>query len=131
MKSHAPINYGQMLIEVVIAVGIIALVLVGVSDLMTRSLKVISFQKQRDEASTLLQKIQNDYKAQRDVDPEGFYTLVTNATIDPCEAGKPYKCSVVVDRAADGVVISATASWDEGGNTVSISSSQSLFRTVK
>ncbi len=33
-----------MLIEIVVAIGIIGLVLVGVSDLMTRSSKVISFQ---------------------------------------------------------------------------------------
>ena len=74
MKINLLNNFsGQMLIEVVIAIGIIALVLVGVSDLMTRSLRVVTFQKQRDEANAYLQKMQNDLKAQRDADPEGFF----------------------------------------------------------
>lgn len=114
------------------AIGIIALVLVGVSDLMTRSLRVTTFQKQRDEASGILQKIQNDYKAQRDNDPEGFYTTLPLSTInDPCVVGKPYKCTISVDKQADLVTITATAEWGDGGNQLSVSSVQSLVRITK
>lgn len=122
---------GQMLIEVVVAVGIIALVLVGVSDLMTRSLRLITYQKQRDEAMMILQKIQNDYKAQRDSDPDTFYQNAVNTTIDPCVAGKPYKCTVMMDKLPDSVIIDAKAEWSDGGNVISTSLRQILVREVK
>ena len=121
-----------MLIEVVIAVGIIALVLVGVSDLMTRSLRVVTYQKQRDEANAYLQKIQNDLKAQRDADPEKFYQTVSGSSA-LCEAGKAYTCKILVERALDNIsiTITATAEWSDGGNTLRISTVQSLLRATK
>lgn len=122
---------GQMLIEVVVAIGIIALVLVGVSDLMTKSLSVITYQRQRDEALNILQKIQNGYKAMRDTDAEAFFNTVANTIIDPCEAGKNYKCTVLVDKQLNSVLITVTAEWSDGGKTYNLSLSQSLFKTAK
>lgn len=125
------VTSGQMLIEVVVAVGIIALVLVGVSDLMTRSLRVITFQKQRSEATALLQKIQNNYKAQRDSDPDNFYSVVADTVIDPCETGKPYKCTVQINKTVDDVTITAKAEWVDSDSTFSTSSVQTLQRILK
>ncbi len=124
-------NKGQMLIEIVVAVGIIALVLVGVSDLMTRSLRVVTFQKQKDEAGGLVQKILNDYKVQRDINPDNFYNTVTGEVIDPCESGKPYKCTVTVDKTADGVLVSVLVEWSDGGNTFNMTLSELLARTTR
>lgn len=131
MNKLKRMDAGQMLIEVVVAVGIISLVLIGISDLMVRSLRVATYQKQRDEATEILQKVQNDYKAERDSDPEGFYLSVANAVIDPCVAGKPYTCTIVIEKAADSVTITATAEWDDGGVQLSTLSTQSLARSTK
>jgi type II secretory pathway pseudopilin PulG len=132
MKHKTEVLFsGQMLIEVVVAIGIIALVLVGVSELMTRSLKVISFQKQKDVAESLLKKIQNDYRTQRDIDPNGFYESVANVVLDPCVVDSLYKCQIFVDKSGDLVTITARAEWIDGGNLLSVSSVQSLVRTVK
>lgn len=121
---------GQMLIEIIIAVGVIALVLVGVGDLMTRSAKVTTFQKQRDEATSIVQKILVDYRKQRDTNPSTFLgSLSPSATIDPCVPGKPYKCfvSIAVDNIANKALITVTAEWDDGGQTVDVSLSEELY----
>lgn len=124
---------GQTLIEIVMAIGIIGLVLVGVSDLMTRSIRVVSFQKQKDEALIIIKKMLIDYKAARDTDPEGFYTAIDNATIDPCVANSVYKCVVTVDKppTLDSVNISILAEWLDGGKTYSVTLSQSLTRSQR
>lgn len=124
-------NSGQMLIEVVVAVGIIGMVLVGVSDLLTRSLRLNTYQKQKDEATAIIQKIQNDYKARRDADPEGFYNSIGNVTIDPCVNDKQYVCTVTVDKLPSLVTITVKAEWNDGGSSLSTSSTQSLVRSVK
>ncbi len=76
-----------MLIEIVIAVGILALVLIGVSDLMTRTQRVSTFQAKRDEANSVAKKILNDYRLQRDIDPETFATTVTGIDRAVCVDG--------------------------------------------
>lgn len=124
-------NKGVMLIEIVVAVGIIGLVLIGVSDLMTRSVSVVTFQKQKKEALTIITKKLNDYKAARDTNPDNFYTTVADSIVDPCVVNKPYKCLITVDKTADAVKISITAQWQDGGRPYETSLSQSLSRTVK
>jgi peptidoglycan hydrolase-like protein with peptidoglycan-binding domain len=91
----------------------------------------VTFQRQKDEAGTIIQKRLNDYKVLRDVDPDGFYNSVTSTVIDPCEPNTPYKCTVVADKTADGVLITITVEWVDGGATFSTSLSQSLARTIK
>ena len=122
---------GQMLIEIVVAVGIIALVLVGVSDLVTRSLKVLTYQKQKDEAGAILKKIQNDYRVQRDINPEGFYSSIVSTVIDPCVADSTFVCTITVDKTVDSVTIMAKAEWIDGGSSFSTSLVQSLERGAK
>lgn len=120
-----------MLIEIVIAVGVLALVLVGVADLMTRSAKVATFQKQRDEATNITQTMINSYRNQRDTDPIGFYNTVSSTVLDPCVEAKPYVCTVTVTKAIDEVMISIKTAWDDGGQTYDISLSITLARTIK
>lgn len=130
-----PINLtyhnGQMLIEVVVALGIIGLVLVGVSDLMTRSVGVVNFQRQKSEALSIINKRLTDYKRDRDTDSESFYASAGDSVIDPCEAGKSYKCIVTMTKTADSVNILITAEWLNGGKTYSTSLSQSLTRDIR
>ena len=123
---------GQMLIEIVVAVGIIALVLVGVSDLMTRSSRVVTFQKHKDEATTIAQKVLNDYRTQRDSDPLDFYASAGNNVMDPCVADT-YKCTITMDTNAvpDFVLITVSVEWNDGGQVFSTSLSQSLSKDLK
>lgn len=122
---------GQMLIEIVVAIGIIALVLVGVSDLFVRSSRVVTFQKQKDEALSIAIEILNDYRLQRDEDPEGFYTAITGTVLDPCVAGKQYVCTITINKTADATVITVRADWSEGDSDLNVSISQSLSRTIR
>ncbi len=115
-----------MLIEIVIAVGILAMVLIGVSDLMTRTQRVSTFQAKRDEANSVAKKILNDYRLQRDTDPETFAATVTGIDRDTCVDGLDYSCTATVTNVNGDVDINVVVSWVEGENTFSISTSQKL-----
>ncbi len=119
-------NKAQMLIEIVIAVGILALVLIGVSDLMTRTQRVSNFQAKRDEAVSIAKEILNDYRLQRDNDPDGFAELVTGLNKPTCIEGKNYSCVATVEDVAGDIDITVTVSWVEGENTFSINLNQKL-----
>lgn len=130
-KYLASRNKGQMLIEIVVAIGIIGLVLVGISDLMTRSLMVVSFQKQKAESLLILKKMITDYRIARDSNPESFYDTAANAILNPCVPGKIYKCTVTMQKSAEAVLVSIVAEWQDGGKTYSTSLSQSFTRDLK
>ncbi|KKS94546.1 MAG: hypothetical protein UW68_C0011G0013 [Candidatus Collierbacteria bacterium GW2011_GWB1_44_6] len=122
---------GQMLIEIVVAVGIIGLVLIGISDLITRSTRVVTFQRQKDEAQAIIKKMLTNYKVERDTDPDSFYNTVSNRVTDPCVEGRPYKCLVTVEKSLDFVYISITAEWDDGGSVYNTTLSQSFYKEVR
>jgi type II secretory pathway pseudopilin PulG len=124
-------NGGQMLIEIVVAIGIIGLVLVGVSDLMTKSVRTTSFQKQKAEALTIIKERLGDYKTARDTNPESFYSSAENALIDPCVIDKPFRCLITMEKYPDSVKVSIKAEWLDGGKTYEVSLSQLLFREKK
>lgn len=131
MKTIHKLSSGQMLIEIVVAIGVIALVLIGVSDLMIRSAKVATFQKQKNEAVTIIDAILNSYRSRRDTDPQDFYNTVTGEVLDPCVANKPYVCTITIDKTADAVLVTIKAEWDDGGQTYSVTLSQSLTRNKR
>ena len=124
-------NPGLMLIEILVAVGIVGLVLVGVSDLLTRAIGATTFQKQKNEALIIVQKMLTDYKIARDTNPESFYNSIANTVIDPCTVGTIYKCTVTVDQAADSVIVSVVAEWQDGGRNYNVKLSQLLAREWK
>lgn len=128
MKFQSRKFSGQMLIEIIVAIGVIGLVLIGVSDLMVRSSRVVTFQKQKDEALVLIEGILNEYRGERDENPSLFYDNVTGETRDPCIDGKTYVCVVTINKTADTVDITVRAEWDDGGQVLSVSLSQSLGR---
>lgn len=131
-KINRNFHVGQMLIEIVIAIGIIGLVLVGVSDLMTRSVRVVSFQKQKEVGLEIIKKMLSDYKAVRDADPNGFYNTIANTVIDPCVATNPdFRCIVTVEKSVDEVAMSIEAEWQDGGRTYSVTLAQSLAKNLR
>ncbi|EKD53174.1 MAG: hypothetical protein ACD_61C00122G0007 [uncultured bacterium] len=122
-----------MLIEIVVAVGIIALVLVGISDLMTRSSRVVTFQKQKDEAVAVAQKCLNEYRTQRDSNPTEFYTDAKNGQLATCSVSETYTGSITLstDVLTDSVLVTVKVGWTDGPNNFSVSLSQSLAKEIK
>lgn len=119
-------NKGQMLIEIIIAVGVLVLVLVGVSDLMTRSQRVSSYQGKRDEALSIAKEILNDYRLQKENDPQNFADTVIGLSRDVCVVGKDYSCTVTVTKNATSVNLFVSVSWVDGANTLDVSLEQDI-----
>ncbi|EKD56045.1 MAG: hypothetical protein ACD_58C00311G0002 [uncultured bacterium] len=115
-----------MLIEIVVALGVLSLVLVGVSDLMTRSQRLSSYQTKKDEAYGLARNLLNDYRQQRDNNPGTFLSGVVGINRETCVEGKNYSCKVEVTKNASSVDLYITVSWPDGGNTLSVTSNQKL-----
>jgi len=119
-------NKAQMLIEVVIAVGVLALVLIGVSDLMTRSQRLTGFQAKRDEALSVGRSLLNEYRIQKENDPDGFESQVVGVNREQCVAGKDYSCRVEVTKKVGAVDFYVTVSWPDGNNTLSVNLNQTF-----
>jgi type II secretory pathway pseudopilin PulG len=136
MKRDFLTNVGQSLIEVVVAVGIIAVVLVGVSDIVTRSISLASFQSEKNTAMDIAQNQLSYYRQQRDLDPAYFF-----ATDNPGDCvnydREKYNCTIFFDPTkADGVIVSTKmdiyVSWGGADKTkYSVNLSQTLSRPTK
>ena len=117
---------GQMLVEVVVAVGILVLVLIGISDLMTRSSRLLSFQRDREEAYSIAKELLNTYRVDRDLNVDLFFATVGSLSRDICIVGKKYGCRVDKVDVTGGVILKATVYWNEGVNRYEISLDQLL-----
>lgn len=121
-------NRGQMLIEIVVAVGILALVLIGVSDLMARSQRLSGYQTKRDEARSIAQSLLNDFRIQNQSDPEVFEAAVVGFSRDVCVTGKEYSCTAEITKNGGSVDILITVSWTDGNNTLSVKMEQKITK---
>lgn len=118
-----------MLIEVVLAVGILSLVLIGVSDLMTRTQRASTFHAKQDKANSIAKEIINEYRLQRDEDPEGFAGSVVGLNNSECESNSDFGCVVSVTVLDDETVeLNIVVSWQEGDNTFKVVSDQKLSK---
>lgn len=129
-------DLGQSLIEIVIAVGIIVVVLVGVSDLVTRSLGLSSFQKNMNMAVNIAQNQLTYYRQQRDLNPTDFF-IDPNANYDTCVGTfdeDKYNCDIsysLIDIPATGVSINVKIEWKDGDKTINTELSQDLAIPTK
>lgn len=116
LKKHT----GQTLMEIVVAVGIISLVLVGVSDIISRSLNLTTFQSEKNNAVNLAQKQLNYYRGERDKAPTTFInnldnyrlcqgTLAENGKIDGV-----YTCQISYQDLGSIIKMTVVVSWDGG-----------------
>jgi type II secretory pathway pseudopilin PulG len=124
-------NKGQMLVEIIVALGILSLVLIGVSDLMTRSQRIGGYQTKRDEAFNIAKDLLNDYRIQRDNDPSLFKTSVTGIDRAVCIVEKEYACKVNVIVGENEVDLEVIVSWQDGSSTLSITQNQTLSTTIQ
>jgi|GEM_PF-2022654 len=136
--KHIPRNIrGQSLIEIVVAVGIIAVVLVGVSDLISRSLSLASFQAGKNAATNIAQNQLNYYRQARDLEPTlffqspnpqaGYSTCVDNP--DPVK----YVCTITYDSTgiSNGTKMTVKVIWKDADKEITTEFSQILAKLTK
>lgn len=116
---------GQLLIELVVAIGIITVVLLGVVDLATRSIKTVSIQKDKDEAVRMINKQLSSFTNEILFDAE-------NPPVDcPVIIPEEYGCSIeaVLHKSVEGgqddyAEVTVTISWKSGDGRLSTSLSK-------
>lgn len=126
-------DLGQSLIEIVIAVGIIVVVLVGVSDLVTRSLGLSSFQKNMNMAVNIAQNQLTYYRQQRDLNPTDFF-INPQTNFSTCvEVTDPkYECTITYSPiGTTGVSMNVKIEWMDGDKTINTELSQDLAIPTK
>ena len=130
--TSSPLS-GQSLIEIVVAVGIIAVVLVGVSDLITRSLGLTSFQSSKTVAVNIAQRQLTYYRQKRDEIPADFF-VDTQANYGSCvgmDGLSNYDCSIIYSDITNGLNMTVTVKWRDGDNEITTQLSQILAKPSK
>ena len=124
---------GQSLIEIVVAVGIIAVVLVGASDIITRSLNLASFQAKERVATSIAQYQINYYRQQRDLAPADFF--VNPQTNDSTCVGSidasVYTCSIKYTAITNGVTMTVDVNWSDGDKKIVTELAADLAKLTK
>ena len=134
MKKHY-YNKGQSLIEIVVAVGIIAVVLVGVSDLITRSLSLTSFQASKNAAVNIAQNQLTYYRQKRDLNPTDFF-IDPQASYSSCNwyifDTVKYGCMITYSTIGTiGVNMKVKITWNDGDKTINTELAQDLAKPTK
>lgn len=129
---------GQSLIEIVVAVGIMATVLVGVSSLITRSLSLSTFQANKNMSVNTARNQIDHYSKIRDQSPSDFFLNYGSYTGCVDVPSLVVSCQIVYQRIPpetnveiDGVKMIVSVSWKEGDETVSTTLSQVLSKPIK
>ena len=132
---------GQILAEVLVAIGIIVVVLIGMSNLMTKTTKTVSQNTTKDLAVSLVQSQLNFYKTERDKNVNDFFIKPANGTsnlpngsCDPWQPAThallvPIACTVSSTVIPGGANITVTATWTQSEpNDSSVSLTNSLMK---
>ncbi len=132
MKILSKKNNGQMLAEVLVAIGVIVLVLVGMTSLMTRSTKTVRETKMRDEAKRLIEGRLAYLRMERDRDQENYINNVAVNNMNcPWTFTSDYgsfSCAQMFSNITGGKRATVTASWSEGGEARSMSMSADIMQ---
>jgi type II secretory pathway pseudopilin PulG len=137
MKKVALIVFkGQSLIEIVVAVGIMALVLVGVSDLITRSLSLASFQAKKNIAINIANSQLTHFRQEKELNPTAFFASVAgNPTVQCFEVTEPVikKCVIKYDNTGipNGTKMTVSVDWSDGDKTITTELNQILAKPTK
>lgn len=135
-------NSGQILAEVVVAIGIIVVVLVGMSSLMTKTTKTVRQNTNKDTAVALVEAELSCFKNSRDKDQTAFFNTPPPAVVPNCAcsgtnwsspvptlpAVQPI-CTVTTKPLVNGLNVTVTATWTEATpNDSSVSLTTSLIK---
>lgn len=119
-------NKGQSMIEVVVAIGVMALTLVGVVALMAASAGIQNNQQRRQSATKLAEKVSEGLVNLRDTNPTAFWALTPAvAATDSDYLGYTYSVSYVPDNTCNNlpvvkcVNVTITVSWTGSKGTES------------
>jgi type II secretory pathway pseudopilin PulG len=143
MIKRRQFHSGQSLIEIVVALGIIVVVLVGVSDLITRSLSLASFQASKNEATNIAQDQLSYLKHEKELEPTAFFLRqdVQNG-IGDCDNSinfdtEKFVCKLQFEYLYDGptrldaIIASAVVTWKNGDKEIVTKLSQTLVKPIK
>lgn len=133
---------GQILGEVVVAIGVIMMVLIGMSSLLSKSTKTIRQNDTKDQAVKLVEGQVRFYKEQRDRDINGFFTTLPaqRGTYLPCTWSMPTPSPVLIPIGCEvmyldnvvggnGIGVTVRGVWSETNpNDSDVSLSISLMR---
>lgn len=116
---------GQMFIELIVAVGVITVALVGVIAMSTQSVKVQKASGNRGEATNLANRNLEEIRNLKNRNVVGFFnptpTIVPAPPACPITAASVYSCSVsYVLTGTDEMKVTVTVSWAEGSNTMNV-----------
>lgn len=100
-------NKGQSLFEVVVAIGISALIIVAVVSLVTNSIRNATFSKNKSLASKYAQDAIEWLRGQRDLNASTFQnnSLITNWCLSDLSWAHSAKCDPTVDFIGDTIFI--------------------------
>ena len=117
------IRSGQILAEVVVAIGVTAVVLVGISQLMSRSTVSIRQNKQKDEAIRVVDSKIQYYRRERDRNEDVFFKNIvhdldsggfrTCLTPWPITTQYTFDCTERFSSVTEGVLVEVRASWTD------------------
>lgn len=121
MKSQKKnVSTGQTLVEMVIAVGLVAVVLVGLVAGTTASLKSARLAKERNVASQYAQTEIENARRERDEDPAVFFG---SAGVEgPISYGEDPVYNVMITKTLSGsqMRVAVEVTWDDGINTYNV-----------
>lgn len=117
---------GQLLVEILIGLAVITMALVVSLTAVTQATKVSRVARNRLEATKYGEKVLETYRNTRDLDRETFFGSQT--CTNPCGTfgdNNMYSCTMTCTftpgGAATRVDVTVTLSWDDSGNTISVS----------
>lgn len=125
------------MIEVLISVTIVALVLVSVSDLITRTNKISRLQRQKDDAMAVATSKIATYRAAKDKDPSLYFDPLNLKQTEDCGSETYnqtlYDCKAVfvypVEDPLTSVNLTVTISWtDQAKDDTSVFASSQLTK---
>lgn len=125
-----------MLVEIVVAIGVVMLVLVGISDLTSRTTKMYRLEKEKDEANRLLEARLSQYKNDRDRDSTAFFSGITQKNVWlPCSwtftTTVTYTCEVMYsDITGQGSKVVVRATWTGSAGVTISHTLSSVFTAI-
>lgn len=119
---------GQTLVEMVIAIGLVALVLVGLVAGTTASLKSARLSKERNQATEYAQAEIENARRVRDTEPETFFS--TTGVTGPVTTGTAPVYSVTTTKTLIGnqMEVLVEVTWNDAGNDYNVTQTTYLTK---
>lgn len=120
---------GQSLIEVVVAVGILSVALIGVMAGVTAGLKGARISRERSYARLLADRKIESLRVSRAEDPTAFFVArATETEIDETPPGYTATTRYTLQQGGNRMFISVEVTWEDGENEYSVNQETYLSR---